>query len=436
VKLWEIETGRELQQLADGKTPISQVAFAPSGTTLAWGDWRGEVIIWDIHKKTTLHRFLAQKQPVVSLAYSPDSKLLLTGGVYQTPGIWDVDKGKLRTRIEDFHRGSWCGRFFPSGKRVAFWGGDAAIHFWDLETRKEVPVPQGHSCHINSLAISSDGKTAATASWDGIFLWDVATGQKKRHLRTADKEGFWCIALAPDGQTLASGGMDGHLRIWNTASGQEVKQWEIPTGVFGLAYAPTGKTLYSSDFFQVHAWDPKTGERTRRFGEVPPLEEIDRRTPPLSNLTLSPDGKTVLVYQFEKPRFWKADTGAEILGKNLESARPPLQFSPDSRTLVSSKGYDRESLVFWEWASGKKRASYQKEKVSILSFALSPRGRYLAVAGDDGSLRLWEVPSGKEVHVFSGGGRHLAFIPNGRFVLTSTDLTDLLLWDVSAWIKE
>src|SRR5262249_49904058 len=120
----------------------------------------------------------------------------------------------------------------------------------------------------------------------------------------------------------------------------------------------------------------------------------------------------------------------------LESAIPPLVFSPDSRSLFSCKGEYRENLLVWEMATGKMRRSYQKKKVSIHSFALSPKGRYLAINDENGILRLWEVASGKEVHAFPGGGGQLAFTPNGKFLVTTTDLTDLLVWDVSRWIKE
>jgi WD40 repeat protein len=102
------------------------------------------------------------------------------------------------------------------------------------------------------VAFSPDGKTVAAGTWlrqpEGaheIYLFDVATGQERRRLRG---HAGWieAVAFAPDGQTLASVGLDKMVKVWDLATGQERATLEgHRSHLQAVAFSPDGKTMAS-----------------------------------------------------------------------------------------------------------------------------------------------------------------------------------------------
>jgi WD40 repeat protein len=93
-----------------------------------------------------------------------------------------------------------------------------------------------------------------------VSLWDTSTGARRGLLRG---DGIVCTAaFAPDGRTLATGGMDGIIHLWDVASGEQratLSGHRKP--VLGLAFSPDGRTLASLGNDEVvKLWHPGTGQ--------------------------------------------------------------------------------------------------------------------------------------------------------------------------------
>ena len=98
-----------------------------------------------------------------------------------------------------------------------------AIKLWDVATNKELATIKGHHQAVWSLSFSPDGKTLASASWDGtIKLWDVAAGKARATLQ-ARSGWFDTVAFSPDGTTLAYAD-NGMIKLWDVAAGKEQSQ--------------------------------------------------------------------------------------------------------------------------------------------------------------------------------------------------------------------
>src|SRR5262249_43242926 len=127
---------------------------------------------------------------------------------------------------------------------------------------------QGHTDLIWSLSFSPDGRTLATASWDGtVKLWEVASGRERATLR-GHTGPVWSVTFLPDGRTLASGGKDGLVRLWDLPTGKEKAALKGHRGiVYCLACSPDGRFLASvggqpgdEGYAEAKLWEVSTGK--------------------------------------------------------------------------------------------------------------------------------------------------------------------------------
>jgi WD40 repeat protein len=208
---------------------------------LATGCHDGKVRLWDVAKAQQLREIAAhtlpppaagqpaQPGPVYCLAWTPDGKQVLSGSLDHSAKLWDAASGNLVRELKGY---------------------------------KEKDFEKGHREGVFCLAISPDGKTAATGGSDrSIKLWNLADGSVARELVNpnlkppvapdwprAQPGWVYGVRFTPDGKYLISvGGAPqnrGFLGVWNVADGKLVSSSELPLGTFfALGISPDGKLL-------------------------------------------------------------------------------------------------------------------------------------------------------------------------------------------------
>lgn len=284
------------------------IAFSPDGRTLATGSLDGKLRLWDVAGRKPRVTLTQRDQVgnvfgISSVAFSPDGKRLATGLDGGQVGVWDVAE-RRQIRFLDF--GGQSVAFSPDGKLLAFGGRSGAVYLWDTDNRTDKPVAYyDHQTPVTEVAFSPDGRTLASAGDDSgsnltpkhsALLWNVADrdpdphGQDGPRATLSHTQGVTSVAFSPDGETLATGSIDGKIRLWDVTSGRKKATLSNSnvTLVEDLAFSPDGKTLATTAFRGVLLWD-MTARAPRAILSAP----ADEKETAIADVAFSPDGRLV-----------------------------------------------------------------------------------------------------------------------------------------------
>ena len=352
----------------------------------------------------TGQELLALRHPdrVLQATFSPDGKRIAVSNVDSTDRtlcaagqewravncvtrIWCVESGQELHKID-----GWRPVFSSDGKRVITMtgnhiAGNWAVHVWDVASGEELHKFKGIGVMaiaggISSGSVSCDGKKILTMSTNAdVHIFDAALG----------------IELT--------------VHIWDAESGKELQRWENdgPGSVF--AFSPDGKKIAArgAGLFSVRIWDIESGE------EVQKLEGHELW---VDSIAFSPDGKKVVTTSSdETARIWCVESGREL---------QRLQGDPN----------DRHRNVLFVIPPPLGRDGYAKVQFDYAAF--SPDGTKVFTTGGhiDGVIRVWNVASGRELHVLEGhaSGDTLRFIvsSDGKKMVTHAGSFTVLIWDL------
>jgi WD40 repeat protein len=435
IRFWDIASSKSVRECATQGPWVDGMQFSPSDDTLAVaGGATLQVLEVRTGKELLNVRDVAAGRP----AYTADGKKLFAGRE-ETIRTWDTAGWKEAERF----KGVPCGRIghlviSRDGRALATAGRDHIVQVWDLAKGYRLKNFGGHRGVVLSVATSPDGKTVVSGGDDGsLCVWDCGTG-KLRHRLVGHQWGVLSTAISPDGKMVATGdGLPGlsckeeaTIRLWDLQRCVLIREFSAhANGVYGLAFSSNGKYLAScGGEDRVRLWDPDTGEERKQ------LHIADRRAQ-VRSIAFSRDGKQLITGDTDgSVNLWQVETGKE--SGELRSEIGPVVFAallPDASTLLSARLSAEGTIQVSDLGRNTTKHSKTIHVPHFLRCALSSDGRLLAIAREERAIQILSVDTGETVAQLAGhrgNTTSLAFSLDGSFLVSGSEDTTLLVWDI------
>jgi RNA polymerase sigma factor (sigma-70 family) len=333
---------------------------------------------------------------------SPDGKLF-AGCENKTVTFWNAETGKEIKRLPaPSWVQQWCYLFFlPDGQTLVVSTPEltrAALWRWQdgTETTLTIPPPKfGGSDSTTHACFSPDGKLLVIGprQSEPLGIWDVPTGKQ---LHSLDAQAS-VSSFSPDGKLLAvasadkGGGGQSVLRLYDVATGNEVRQMPLPGKGFHwwLTYSPDGKIIVPVDTEGIYLLDSSTGKELRRLGGP----RIGRQRA----VYFSPDGRLLASTGVGRIRLWDVATGKELHERpGAMDEAYGVAYSPDGR-LLATGGWVEPTLNIWDPATGRRVRLLETERRNgyVRSLSFSADGGTLVVGRYEGELDFLDAATGK-----------------------------------------
>jgi eukaryotic-like serine/threonine-protein kinase len=438
---------------------IARVEFSPNGKFLVAGDYTARVSLIDVKVKTVIFQEKVHSRRIFFVCFGPDGKTLYSGA--ECVKAWNiVPEGESVTLTERFSTqvdgGGGDSVLSPDGRLLIVPDENGFIHTFDAITGKALPDWGTEFAPHAGVRFSPDGRILGTATPEGgLRFWDVASrsliGESTAHTARITQGTF-----APDGTAALTGGYDGMVRLHPTpppdasrlfavgataptslmfahddslviGAGEEVSVWNARTwerrGVRSVrpgaifAISPDGQTVASIDGDGIALWP--IGDPSNR------LNEWKAPDMPISVLAFDGTGEHLLT----------GANGAEVLRWNVKTGErdplPPVVVHEDEKPHWQSLVIDRQGRHFaavddvqgvwlFDLKENRWRPPLSSRRPGVSCLAFSPDGNQLAAGNRDGSARLYDLGTGKEVGLLNHTAAitGVAFSPDGHRLAT------------------
>lgn len=431
----DITDGRVLHRLYGHRTPIWRLVFSPDGAHIASGEASGQIYVWGIESGQLLQVLQGHTHPITTLAYTPGGDRLASADVDGGVCLWEMPTGQLIRSFPAHGEEVAMLQFVLDGERLATCSHDHSVRLWNVRTLESPTAGQeqpiyllrNHTQPIRVMAVDPQGRTLATGGSDKfIILWDAQTGQP-RHVLADHNAPILFLTFSLDGQRLATLDFNETISVWDVESGVRVDFYRIHhSAIQAVAFSPDGQFLVSGGAdWSLYLWDVSNPASTRMVARL----QAHRQR--IECLAFSPDGTTVA----------SGDLGGEIRLWNIHirTSRPlnghqggvrALAFSPDGRKLVSASADG--SLCLWDVPSELRLIVLRGHTTTVVTCAFSPDGRWIASGSMDRTVSLWDARTGERLHTLhrhTNVVQQVRFYLDGRRLLTCAYDQTLCIWD-------
>ena len=449
ILLWDLTTGRVVQELTGHTETVTDVEFSPDGSLLYSASRDGTVRIWDVERWAAVGTFTGQHAHVLSLDISDDGAHIATAGTSRAL-IWNAATFEIEARLSG-HKGPVESiEFSPDGSLVLTGcSSDGTARLWKLGDPTElVALPrradhEAASSESSALLFDADGSTLTIARGDELTFWSIPAGRQVATLQ-GPGDSVSALVASPDGTQLAAAG-NGGTSLYDVDSGEIVLRPIVDTAAAGVAFAPDGRQLVSTGpGAKLTDLDTGTGRKLVSAW----LWTFDAE--------FSPAGTELALSHTDETSLNRAAAGGSGVVEVLDtdtlavvatidvgpSARGhadqvvDIEYSPDG-SLMATASRDGSAAI-WDvdgYGQVRRLVGHTSELTAV---TFDHDGTRLVTASLDGSVRIWDVETGRNTLTLpsdspvwdvavSPDGRYLAAVdPTGAAIVYLLDTDELV----------
>jgi WD40 repeat protein len=414
LKLWDLHTGEELRTLEGHTDLVTAVVVAAEGRHAVSGSYDGTLKVWDLETGEMLHSLDSHEDAVDVVLVTSNGYRVVSGSWDNTLRVWDIESGKELYTLEGHTDSVHAAAVTTDGKRAV--SGSAELKIWDLETGKSLYTIEGGWLEpFEVVAVTLDGKHIVSGYDESLKIWDLESGEELRTLEGHEAE-LTALALLPDGRRVVSASLDKTLKIWDLGTGNLLRSLEnqasgpdfvavsrnitentvsqtsvFTSGITALEVTADGRWAISAIDNDLTIWDLERGEK---------LCTLEGHTEPIdAAVALTPDGRYAVSGSGDATlKVWDLLRCQATPPANVRT-RPVNTVKPSSQHTSPSSGDGIPEIR----ALQKHRTTTAKaHQGAVNQIAVTSNGQRAISASEDGTLKIWDLESGEELHTLEG----------------------------------
>jgi len=280
--------------------------------------------------------------------------------------------------------------FSADGRRLVTGSFDFSAIVWDFEEQRELAVLDGHEGPVTSVTFMPGGRVLTTSDDHKALIWAVG-GPEPRILHQLNGHGHKVMSatVSGDGRLAVTGGWDKTVRLWDTASGKQIRSIAVTVPINTVALVDDDRQIAAGGHDSaIRMLDVATGRA---------LGKLAGHKMGITELRASPDGRRLISASIDKTlRLWDVASQKTVrLLKRHENQVFSVRFPPDGRSAVS---VGRDGFVLqWNLGTGQIVQSIKAHDTIAWAVAVSPDGRFAVSGSSDDTARVWHLESGDRI---------------------------------------
>lgn len=459
VKIWDVETERELRSLLGAELTLNSVAFNPSGNNLAATSADGTMRVWEVNTGKEIYVSPKETKYLTSVAFNHDGSLLAYAGYPDSAYILNTNSWEVIKKIAvNADQGSGIGinlQFSPDGKYLSI-GEDnrtAKIYLTNNWTLLYTLTPKEGWCGGcgTFTSFSNDSRYLVRLPRNTKpEIFDLNTGERKLVIEKYYDD---VTGVAFLGDTMIATSNRESIHFWNASNGAVLDSFKLAEKpeINEIAFNSSGTHLYTAEDGNVAVeWDLRTGSIDNVFSGI--LNDLDNggldydpnnywesyiaRYLRLKNMILlSPDGKNILKGKSGTlAQLWDITSGEAL--KNYSGHTKAVicfDYSKDGKLLVTGDGAGK--AILWDVATGKPVKTFDSHREPLFEVKFNPESSELTTASWDGTVCIWNYKTGEKISTIdldNSSAYSLNYAPGGLYLVTGRLGKSLDLWETDS----